>query len=104
MPQAIQEQQRGLTQGEREGLTGRTVVADLLGNAPDWQERSLCSQTDPEAFYPEKGGSTADAKRICSRCEVKSECLEYALTHDERFGIWGGLSERERRKLKRRAI
>lgn len=75
---------------------------DLLGDAPDWQERALCSQTDPEAFFPDKGGSTKDAKRICGRCEVKTECLEYALRRDERWGVWGGLSERERRKLKRR--
>ncbi len=68
-----------------------------------WQADALCAQTDPEAFFPEKGGSTRDAKRICGQCEVKSECLEYALKNDERFGIWGGLSERERRKLKRRA-
>lgn len=66
-----------------------------------WQERALCAQTDPEAFFPEKGGSTREAKRICQGCEVKHECLEYALAHDERFGIWGGLSERERRRLKR---
>jgi WhiB family redox-sensing transcriptional regulator len=83
--------------------TAPPVVADLLGNAPEWQERALCSQTDPEAFFPEKGGSTQDAKRICARCEVRSDCLEYALVHHETFGIWGGLSERERRKLKRRA-
>mgnify|MGYP000529454107 CR=1 FL=1 len=63
-----------------------------------WQERSLCAQTDPEAFFPEKGGSTRDAKRICSGCEVKAQCLDYALANDERFGIWGGLSEREDRK------
>ena len=69
-----------------------------------WTERALCAQTDPEAFFPEKGGSTREAKKICVGCEVKSECLEYALEHDERFGIWGGLSERERRRLKRRAI
>ncbi|MFV0425926.1 MAG: WhiB family transcriptional regulator [Beutenbergiaceae bacterium] len=69
-----------------------------------WQERALCAQTDPEAFFPEKGGSTREAKRVCSSCEVRAECLEYALMNDERFGIWGGLSERERRKLKRRAI
>jgi WhiB family transcriptional regulator, redox-sensing transcriptional regulator len=68
----------------------------------EWQERALCAQTDPEAFFPEKGGSTREAKRICLGCEVRSECLEYALAHDERFGIWGGLSERERRKLKKR--
>lgn len=68
-----------------------------------WQEDALCAQTDPEAFFPEKGGSTRDAKRICSSCEVRAQCLEYALKNDERFGIWGGLSERERRKLRKRA-
>ncbi len=68
-----------------------------------WQDRALCAQTDPEAFFPEKGGSTREAKRVCRGCEVRAECLEYALEHDERFGIWGGLSERERRRLKREA-
>ncbi|WP_129338204.1 WhiB family transcriptional regulator [Cellulomonas endophytica] len=69
-----------------------------------WQERALCAQTDPEAFFPEKGGSTREAKKVCVSCEVRSECLDYALANDERFGIWGGLSERERRKLKRRVV
>jgi WhiB family redox-sensing transcriptional regulator len=69
-----------------------------------WQDRALCAQTDPEAFFPEKGGSTREAKKICQSCEVRTECLEYALAHDERFGIWGGLSERERRRLKRGMI
>ncbi|WP_146339076.1 WhiB family transcriptional regulator [Nesterenkonia sp. NBAIMH1] len=67
-----------------------------------WQVDALCAQTDPEAFFPEKGGSTRDAKKICGACTVKQECLDYALANDERFGIWGGLSERERRKLKKR--
>lgn len=69
--------------------------------ADQWQDKALCAQTDPEAFFPEKGGSTREAKKICLGCEVRHECLEYALAHDERFGIWGGLSERERRRLKR---
>lgn len=82
-------------------LFGEPVVDDtLLG----WQERALCAQTDPEAFFPEKGGSTREAKKVCQGCEVRAECLDYALANDERFGIWGGLSERERRKLKRRAV
>lgn len=68
-----------------------------------WQVDALCAQTDPEAFFPEKGGSTRDAKKVCSACHVKQECLDYALANDERFGIWGGLSERERRKLKKRS-
>jgi len=80
--------------------------ADIFGLPKEvhWQERALCSQTDPEAFFPEKGGSTREAKKICTGCEVRGECLEYALEKDERFGIWGGLSERERRRLKRRAV
>jgi WhiB family transcriptional regulator, redox-sensing transcriptional regulator len=69
-----------------------------------WQEQALCAQTDPEAFFPEKGGSTREAKRVCSRCDVRGDCLTFALGHDERFGIWGGLSERERRRLKREAV
>jgi WhiB family redox-sensing transcriptional regulator len=83
-----------------------TEMQLLLGDQDeplDWQERALCAQTDPEAFFPEKGGSTREAKRVCTRCEVRDECLEYALAHDERFGIWGGTSERERRRLRRAA-
>lgn len=72
--------------------------------AGDWQERGLCMQTDPEAFYPEKGGSTREAKKVCQSCEVREDCLNAALQNDERFGIWGGLSERERRKLKRSLV
>jgi WhiB family transcriptional regulator, redox-sensing transcriptional regulator len=75
-----------------------------LSTPDQWQDRALCAQTDPEAFFPEKGGSTREAKKICLGCEVRHECLEYALAHDERFGIWGGLSERERRRLKRGII
>jgi WhiB family redox-sensing transcriptional regulator len=85
----------------RLGVAG--AYSDPESDPLSWQADALCSQTDPEAFFPEKGGSTRDAKRICSGCEVKAECLEYALANDERFGIWGGLSERERRKLKKRA-
>ena len=79
------------------------ALGDDDGGLLAWQEQALCAQTDPEAFFPEKGGSTREAKRICVGCEVKGECLEYALGQDERFGIWGGLSERERRRLKRAA-
>ncbi|MDH6196772.1 WhiB family redox-sensing transcriptional regulator [Mycobacterium frederiksbergense] len=94
------------------GATGRpqlSLVPDQIDVDPEteddqWQERALCAQTDPEAFFPEKGGSTREAKRICQGCEVRDACLEYALAHDERFGIWGGLSERERRRLKRGII
>jgi WhiB family redox-sensing transcriptional regulator len=68
-----------------------------------WAAEAKCLNADPDVFFPEKGGSTREAKRICGECPVRAECLEYALEEDERFGIWGGMSERERRKLKRLA-
>ncbi|NUO57269.1 MAG: WhiB family transcriptional regulator [Hamadaea sp.] len=68
--------------------------------APDWTADALCAQVDNDVFFPEKGGSTREAKSVCARCSVSAECLDYALANDERFGIWGGLSERELRKIK----
>ena len=79
-------------------------LIDGTAEETGWTERALCAQTDPEAFFPEKGGSTREAKKVCLACDVRAECLEYALAHDERFGIWGGLSERERRRLKKSAV
>lgn len=84
------------------GSAARLNLDDLFGAVEqEWQDQALCAQTDPEAFFPEKGGSTREAKRICQACAVRDECLEFALENDERFGIWGGLSDRERRRLKR---
>jgi WhiB family redox-sensing transcriptional regulator len=91
-----------------ENAVDKIVTDELIEDGDEgelgWQERALCAQTDPEAFFPEKGGSTREAKKVCIGCDVRGECLEYALANDERFGIWGGLSERERRKLKKRAV
>ena len=93
---------------EVDGLIGAVSVGAvlLLAGLPDeadpaWKDAALCAETDPEAFFPEKGGSTREAKRVCASCDVRAECLDFALTNDERFGIWGGLSERERRRLKK---
>ncbi|TRW43005.1 WhiB family transcriptional regulator [Georgenia yuyongxinii] len=94
----------GLQAPDRVGGDVLHLLQDEDDGVLGWQDRALCAQTDPEAFFPEKGGSTREAKRVCTSCEVRSECLDYALANDERFGIWGGLSERERRKLKRRAV
>ena len=90
--------------GHAHTFAAQTFEAGPEADESSWQERALCAQTDPEAFFPEKGGSTREAKRVCLSCDVRGDCLEYALMNDERFGIWGGLSERERRKLKKRAV
>ena len=78
-------------------LFGEPLDDSLAG----WQERALCAQTDPEAFFPEKGGSTREAKNICGGCEVQVQCLAFAMDNDERYGIYGGLSPRDRQRLRR---
>lgn len=66
-----------------------------------WQDSANCLGADPDLFFPGAGESSHDAKEICRGCTVRLDCLEFALTNGEKFGIWGGLTERERRRLKR---
>jgi hypothetical protein len=75
------------------------LLTELTTLGGDWHDRARCAETDPELFFPDKGESTRPAKRICGGCEVAAECLQEALDRGERFGVWGGLSERERRPL-----
>ncbi len=70
-----------------------------------WQDLANCRGANADLFFPERGASTRTAKGICRQCTVREECLEFAIVNGEKFGIWGGLSERERRKIRRqRAI
>jgi WhiB family transcriptional regulator, redox-sensing transcriptional regulator len=66
-----------------------------------WQDLANCLGVDPDLFFPERGASTREAKEVCRGCVVQGECLEYALANGEKFGIWGGMSERERRRIRR---
>jgi WhiB family transcriptional regulator, redox-sensing transcriptional regulator len=84
-------------------LEAARQLARLAGQPGDWRDSALCAQTDPEIFFPDKGESVTAAKRVCAACEVRAECLQEALDRGERFGVWGGLSERERRTLTARA-
>ena len=78
------------------------IVSLLYGRQErNWQTRANCMGVDPDLFFPERGASTREAKEVCRGCVVKDECLEYTLANGEKFGIWGGLSERERRRLRR---
>ena len=78
----------------------RSLIEALNTEPLDWQSYANCLGADADLFFPERGSSTRKAKAICAECEVKIECLESALEQGERFGIWGGLSERERRKVR----
>jgi WhiB family redox-sensing transcriptional regulator len=85
-------------------LHTRMSTLEELPEPEPWVGDALCAQTDPDIFFPEKGGSTLSAKQVCASCPVREECLDYALRMDERFGIWGGTSERQRRKLSARRV
>lgn len=87
--------------GSHEGEPGGSIVSteDSLGS---WQDQGNCLGVDPDLFFPERGASTREAKEVCRGCVVRKDCLEYALVGGEKFGIWGGLSERERKLLRRR--
>ncbi len=77
-------------------------LSDIDPDESPWQASANCLGVDPDLFFPERGGSTREAKAVCAGCVVRDECLDYALEHGEKFGIWGGLSERERRQVRRR--
>jgi WhiB family transcriptional regulator, redox-sensing transcriptional regulator len=79
-------------------------MQDPATDAPldkSWQDLANCLGVDPDLFFPERGASTREAKEVCRGCVVRDECLEYALANGEKFGIWGGMSERERRRIRR---
>ncbi len=79
------------------------VLVQLVAETQErsWQRQANCMGVDPDLFFPERGASTREAKEVCRGCVVREECLEYALANGEKFGIWGGLSERERRRIRR---
>jgi WhiB family redox-sensing transcriptional regulator len=69
---------------------------------PTWRQRAACRGVDPDIFYPVSDEEAEDAKAICAICPVRQACLEWALTRRESDGVWGGATERERRRIIRR--
>ena len=83
-----------------------SVLSDVNGSDdPDdsdrWQNRAACRGMHPSLFYPERGESKTEAAAVCRTCPVAAECLEYANANNERHGIWGGTSERQRLAMRR---
>ncbi len=70
----------------------------------EWIDRGSCVGVETELFFPERGASTKESKGVCQGCAVRNQCLELALDKGEKFGIWGGLSERERRRIRRQRV
>ena len=87
-------------------ITDDGVVAALptaFGSPEEshWWDQANCLGVDPDLFFPERGASTREAKAVCRGCVVQMDCLDYAIENSEKFGIWGGMSERERRRERR---
>lgn len=80
------------------------LVEALATEELSWQDYANCRGADADLFFPERGASTRRAKAICGACEAREQCLEYAISNGEKFGIWGGMSERERRRVRRDRI
>jgi len=66
-----------------------------------WRKRAACQGVDPDVFYPVSEEDADTAKAVCAQCPVREACLEYALAYRERDGVWGGATERERRRIVR---
>ncbi|AJC56053.1 WhiB family transcriptional regulator [Streptomyces sp. 769] len=89
-------------------FTSNVPVTRGDGAAMDWRHRAVCREEDPELFFPIGNTGPAllqieEAKAVCRRCPVMEQCLQWALESGQDSGVWGGLSEDERRAMKRRA-
>ena len=78
----------------------RTYVDQEIDRA--WMRKGNCNGVDPATFFPERGQTTREAKAICDGCSVKARCLDYAIVHEESWGVWGGTSEQDRRNMRRK--
>jgi WhiB family redox-sensing transcriptional regulator len=71
-----------------------------MKNLP-WRQHAACRGVDPDIFYPVSEEEAEEAKAICASCTVRETCLDFALSNRERDGVWGGATERERRRMVR---
>jgi WhiB family transcriptional regulator, redox-sensing transcriptional regulator len=83
-------------------VTEDQVEAQTASDTAGWRELALCVQVDPELWFPESGQPNGKAKLVCGWCDVQAECLAFPLRANEQYGVWGGLSPDERRRLRRR--
>ena len=86
---------------QEEKFMAKLGASDKDTEEPSWHDFANCLGVDPDLFFPERGASTKEAKEVCRGCVVRGDCLVYALQNGEKFGIWGGMSERERRRIRR---
>lgn len=83
-------------------LSSAEIILGSKYESEEWKLDGICRTVDPDMWFPEPPASGFQAKKLCARCPVIEECLEYAMANNEKFGVWGGLSAHERKKLKRK--
>lgn len=85
-----------------EQIVPEVAVSDVpVAPLESWNTMGACAGKDTEAFFPEVGQTANDARKFCARCDVREECLKYALDHNEDFGVWGGKTAFERKEMRR---
>ncbi len=86
-------------------MRGHTVAVVEHDLAKDWRDGAECVRVaDAVDFFPAPGAPAGEAKAVCARCAVRDQCLEYALRWEHLCGVWGGMTERERRLLRRERV
>ena len=81
-------------------MTRRAADLTLAPSTRSWKASGACQGLDPELFFPDQGEPLDQARAVCGGCVVRMACLEHALSMPERFGVWGGTSERQRRIIR----
>jgi WhiB family redox-sensing transcriptional regulator len=90
-----------VTAAKRSARLGGLVPLRVAGYPDtDWMDEARCRTTPDVDFFPTEGAGVARARRVCSRCAVRDECLEFALTEGITHGVWGGESDRERQRIR----
>lgn len=88
------------TMCDSDQLLLRETTLELRCASEEWKLDGLCRQVDPELWFPEKSSLASDAKKVCKNCPVIDQCLDYALRHNEKHGVWGGKTANQRKKLR----
>jgi WhiB family redox-sensing transcriptional regulator len=94
----------GITPGAADLLSPQLLADATSDTRRRWSVHALCATSDPEIFFPPSESPAAEARQICAQCPVRRQCLAYAVTAGEPYGIWGGLGPDERRSLRRRLL
>ncbi len=83
-------------------MSGRWPYAERTEDDPSWRSRAACKDVATEVFFPDVGEDYAVAAPVCGSCGVRERCLAFAFESKEEYGMWGGMTPKDRRSLRRR--